>query len=68
MKVLLTTGYCNPYATITIKCDYTFYNDATHELRMYNKHGKKKTLFRVAIADDWQSIKIIDKGVEHIIK
>ena len=68
MKVVLTSGYCEPPLEVIVKCNYTFYNEATHELRMYNKHGKKKTLIRVAIIDDWRSIKIIDKGVEHIIK
>ena len=68
MKVVLTSDYCEPPLEVIVKCDCTRYFGTTHELRMYNKHGKKLTLFRVVITDDWQSIKIIDKGIEHIIK
>lgn len=66
MKVLLTTGHCNPPLTRTFTCATLRYFEAKHKLTMYDAKGK---VIAWAIIDEWQAVKYIDdNGQEHIIK
>lgn len=66
MKVLLTTGRCNPPLTRTIECDTMRYFEAKRKLSMYDENG---TLIAYAIIDEWLRISYIDNlGKEHFIK
>ena len=66
MKVLLTTGHCNPPLTRTFTCATMRYFEAKHKLTMYDAKGK---VIAWAIIDEWQAVKYIDdNGQEHVIK
>ena len=66
MKVLLTTGHCNPPLTRTIECDTMRYFDAKHKVTMYDRKGK---VIAWAIIDEWLAVSYIDNdGKEHFIK
>ena len=66
MKVLLTTGHCNPPLTRSIICDTMRYFEAKHKVTMYDAKGK---VIAWAIIDEWLAISYIDnEGNEHFIK
>ena len=66
MKVLLTTGHCNPPLTRIFTCATMRYFEAKHKLTMYDAKGK---VIAWAIIDEWQAVKYIDdNGQEHVIK
>ena len=66
MKVLLTTGHCNPPLTRTFTCYEARYFEAKHKLSMYNNKGK---VIAWAIIDEWLKVEIVhDDGHVQIIK
>lgn len=57
-KVILTSGYAKPDLEITIYC----YDVVTtqYEVKLYNKAGKRRVLYRRAYKDDFKRIIVED--------
>ena len=66
MKVILTTGYCNPPLKRIFTCNEVCYFENKHKLSMYNEKGK---VIAWVITDEWQEVVIVyDDGHEKVIK
>ena len=66
IKVLLTTGHCNPPLTRVIRCAKIRYYKTLGKIKLFNERGN---VIAWGFIDEWLAIKYIDEdGQEHIIK